>query len=243
MWDELAFYLKNLRGNFDLFISIPASVSVNIDQLTSYHRDTYIYRCENRGRDVAPFLQMYTLALPHQYDQALKLHTKKSKHRRDGDRWRIDLYQKLMGTPQLVDAIVKTFSKDLAHQLGIIAPDGHIVSSEFYLASNKETIERLSRFANLSYFGDEFRFVAGSMFWFRMESFLPVSLFGLKVDDFDPEQGQVDGTLAHALERIFGMVIYKTGYRIDVSDGYTIFSYDTSIPPKVYQFARPHQNI
>jgi lipopolysaccharide biosynthesis protein len=243
MWDELTLYLNNLRGDFDLFISIPSSVSVNIDQLTSYHQDTYIYRCENRGRDVAPFLQMYTLALPHQYDQALKLHTKRSKHRNDGEKWRIDLYQKLMGTPQLVDAIIKTFSKDSTHQLGIIAPAGHIVSSEFYLALNKETIERLARFANLNYFGDEFRFVAGSMFWFRMESFLPISLLGLKVDDFDSEQGQVDGTLAHALERIFGMVIYKTGYRIDASDGYTISPYDTSMPPKVYQFAKPHPNV
>lgn len=243
MWSELTQYLNNLRGDFDLFISIPDSVVVDVSQLTSYHQDTYIYRCENRGRDVAPFLQMYTAAFQHQYQQALKLHTKKSKHRNDGDRWRLDLYKKLMGTPELVESIIKAFDKASAHRLGILAPDGHVVSSEFYLASNKETIQRLAQFISLNYFGEEFRFVAGSMFWFRMESFFPLSLLELKTSDFDLEQGQVDGTLAHALERMFGMLIYKTGYQIHVSDGYILSPYNRSIPPSVYQFAKPHQNL
>jgi lipopolysaccharide biosynthesis protein len=242
MWDELSRYIDNLRGDFDLFISIPNSVRADITQYTAYHKDTYIYRCENWGRDVAPFLRMYRAAVRHQYQQALKLHTKKSKHRQDGDKWRIDLYRKLMGTPELVQSITKTFDKDLAHRIGIIAPDGHVVSSEYYLASNKENVEKLARLANLNYFGDEFPFVAGSMFWFRMESLFPLSLLGLEIDDFDPEQGQVDGTLAHALERIFGMLIYKTGYLIYLSDGQNLLSYDTATAPKTYRFARLHPN-
>jgi lipopolysaccharide biosynthesis protein len=170
----------------------------------------------------------------------LKLHTKKSKHRQDGNKWRVDLYQKLIGTPELIQIITKNFAEDTAHRLGIIAPDGHVVSSEYYLASNKENIEKLARIANLSYFGEEFRFVAGSMFWFRMESLLPLSLLGLGIDDFDPEQGQVDGTLAHALERIFGLLMYKTGYQIYVSNGEALLPYDTNISPTVYPFARVH---
>lgn len=237
MWDELKLYLDNLRGDFDLFISIPNSANVDIELFTAYHRDTYIYRCNNRGRDVAPFLAMYTVALRHQYEQALKLHTKKSKHRQDGDIWRTDLYQKLLGTPELIQTIVQTFDKDLAHRLGTIAPAGHVVSSEYYLASNQENIEKLARRANLNYFGDEFRFVAGSMFWFRMESFLPLSALHLENDDFEPENGQVDGTLAHALERIFGMLIYKTGYQIYVSNGQTLLLYEPDTPPTVYPFA------
>ncbi len=240
MWNELSLYLNNLNGDFDLFISIPDSVRVDIKHFTTYHKDTYIYRCKNRGRDVAPFLRMYSAAVRHPYHQALKLHTKKSKHRQDGNKWRLDLYQKLIGTPELVQTITKLFAKDTTPRLGIIAPDGHVVSSEYYLASNKENIEKLARIANLSYFGEEFRFVAGSMFWFRMESLLPLSLLGLRIDDFDPEQGQVDGTLAHALERIFGLLMYKTGYQIYVSNGEALLPYDTNISPKVYPFARVH---
>jgi len=237
MWDELRQYLDNLSGDFDFFISIPDSVQIDTQQFFTYHKDTYIYRCKNHGRDVAPFLSMYNVVAQHQYPQALKLHTKKSKHREDGDKWRLDLYTKLMGTPQLVQRIQERFEKDSLQTLGIIAPEGHIVSSHYYLASNKERIEELARLANLHYFGDNFEFVAGSMFWFRMESLLPLSLLNLQDDDFEPEAGQVDGTLAHALERMFGMLMYKADYKICVSDGQNVLPYETNSPPMVYNFA------
>ena len=237
MWDELREYLDNLDGDFDFFISIPDSVQIDTQQFLDYHQDTYIYRCKNHGRDVAPFLRMYNAAVQHQYQQALKLHTKKSKHRQDGDKWRYDLYTKLMGTPELVQMILDRFKMDSLRVLGIIAPEGHIVSSQYYLASNKERIEKLARLANLHYFGDDFIFVAGSMFWFRMGSLFPLSLMNLQDDDFEPEAGQVDGTLAHAVERMFGMLMLKAGYKISVSDGENVFPYNTNSPPVVYNFA------
>ena len=242
MWEELSLYINNLRDDFDLFISIPDAVQVDTTLFTTWHKDTYIYRCPNRGRDVAPFLRMYTAAARHPYQQALKLHTKKSKHRQDGDVWRIDLYEKLIGSPKLIQTITKAFRKDTLRQLGIIAPDGHVVSSEYYLASNKENIEKLARRADLGYSGEEFRFVAGSMFWFRMDSLFPLTLLHLEIDDFDPEQGQVDGTLAHALERYFGMLMYKTGYHIYVSNGKTLRSYNANSAPEAYRFAPVHHN-
>jgi lipopolysaccharide biosynthesis protein len=59
--------------------------------------------------------------------------------------------------------------------------------------------------------------VAGSMFWARTEALLP--LYAL-VDsaDFESESGQTDGTMAHAIERLFSVSAYSVGLDcVDVS--------------------------
>ena len=53
---------------------------------------------------------------------------------------------------------------------------------------------------------------AGSMFWTLGSSASLLDL-DLKVSDFPDEQGQIDGTLAHAIERLFFNVCEVLGFR------------------------------
>jgi hypothetical protein len=57
------------------------------------------------------------------------------------------------------------------------------------------------------------------MFWARSAALKPLIDLRLTFEDFGPEQGQKDGTLAHAIERLFYFVCEHAGFRwIKISD-------------------------
>ncbi|EHX8970610.1 glycoside hydrolase family 99-like domain-containing protein [Escherichia coli] len=164
---------------------------------------------ENRGRDVLPFLKIMRSVIAEEYDYIVKVHTKRSKHRNDGDKWRDDLYSKLI-TPHAIDNALGIFREQ--PKVGIIGPEGHIVPMNFYWGSNAEKVEKLCY--RMGYKLDDIRelnFVAGTMFFARVDALKPLISLGLTDEDFDVEAGQIDGTLAHAIERVISVSSYAAG--------------------------------
>mgnify|MGYP001994923773 CR=1 FL=1 len=51
------------------------------------------------------------------------------------------------------------------------------------------------------------------MFLARTDALRPLVSLGLRLDDFELEAGQVDGTLSHALERWVGVAAQSQGYQ------------------------------
>jgi lipopolysaccharide biosynthesis protein len=212
LWEEISTHLENLDDDFDLFVSISHEVDFRVHNVLSRYPQAYIYRCQNRGRDIAPFLSIFTAIYPLQYKTLCKIHTKRSRHLEDGDVWRQDLLHKLLGSR----AIVK-MAKDVLEEreyVGMLVPQGHLIPSRRYMGNNIAKLERLAHLAGILYTGQEFWFGAGSMFWFRPSALYPLTLLPLTQDDFDLEQGQKDGTLAHAFERVFGLIPHSMGVRI-----------------------------
>ena len=54
-------------------------------------------------------------------------------------------------------------------------------------------------------------FPVGNMFWARVDAILPF-FTNIQMSDFPIEKGQVDGTIAHAIERLWVYVAEYNGY-------------------------------
>jgi lipopolysaccharide biosynthesis protein len=168
-----------------------------------------LHSVENRGRDILPFLRVARQVPPAGDRLILKLHTKRSPHRGDGAAWRRDLTKKLLA-PESAARIAEAMRGD--RRIGIVAPEGHVLSLRSYWGANRARVQELAYRMGLPPVSPEQQaFVGGSMFWSRMAALMPLLKLDLDDDDFEPETGQVDGTLAHAIERAFTLSTLRAG--------------------------------
>jgi glycosyltransferase involved in cell wall biosynthesis len=163
---------------------------------------------ENRGRDIFPMLVTLGAELV-QHEVVLHIHTKQSPHNVwELAGWRRYLMESLLGNPTRVTAILQQFARK--KNLGVLFPDPYSPVKRLLNIvpnANDHFIEKLlsrigkekSAMANV----DKTFFPAGDMFWFRgraIQSFVDMKLSD---KDFEPEMGQVNITMAHAIERMF----------------------------------------
>ena len=200
--DDMPEALKRIGTLFITTIDEHADAVLTLADATTMPHEVFVL--ENHGRDVLPFLTVLrTLEADHNFDYLLKLHTKKSLHREDGDRWRDDLYAKLLDQ-RLAERLPEYFAEH--PEVGLIAPEGYLAPLSYYWGSNKETVEALAHrlgIAELDVENDQF--IAGTMFYARISALTPLLHLALHAEEFEPEAGQVDGTLAHAIERAIAL--------------------------------------
>lgn len=167
---------------------------------------------ENRGRDVLPFLHVADRLLGEGESLVLKLHTKRSPHRQDGARWRAELFDRL-ASPARWHRIVDAFAT--SPTLGLVAAEGHVQPLSYFWGSNAHNVGYLCARVGIDAPSErDADFVAGTMFWVRLDALRPLLDAHLGPDEFEPEQAQVDGTLAHALERVFAECVRAGGLEV-----------------------------
>lgn len=195
-----------------------------------WHIETY----ENRGRDVQPFLHVANRLLDEGVTWVLKLHTKQSLHRENGKQWLSELLERLAGER----AAGLLAHGEATSGLGLIAPEGHLLALNTFMGANAPLIAFLEARCGLpSIDPNKTVFASGSMYWVRLKALRPLLDAHLSIDDFEAERGQIDGTLAHAIERIILHVVHASGhshvtaaFALGLPDG------DAKAP---YAFARP----
>ncbi len=171
----------------------------------------------NRGRDISAFLVGCADVLADDsYDLVVKLHGKRSMQDDvNASAWfRRHLFDNLLPSAGAAAELYDWFASD--PQLGIVVPP---VIHMYYPTmghawlGNRDLAEGLADRLSLTVPFDEHTPVApfGSMFVARRESLAPWLSLGLSWDDFPDGSGYVDGTLAHAVERMFCYVAAGTG--------------------------------
>lgn len=216
--DEIHDFLQNIQEPFDLFVTTPheSAISDIFNSFGSLAQTVSIALSENRGRDIGPFISIYRKKLLEPYDAVLKVHGKKSTYSRKGDSWRRRLFTDLCG-----DAIVVKRTLEMLRQgsVGIVGPQNDYLTHKRFWGGNKACVKNLLKAACENSSNDStLGFFAGSMFWFKPEALS--LLHNIQEDQlhFEPETGQQDGTLAHALERIFCDLARRKNYVVTSID-------------------------
>ena len=213
IWEEIQTYLQKLKIGFDLFISVPPNIGEQeILKIWDTIPSAHIYRTENRGRDVLPFLQIMHIIGTDTYQYICKIHTKKTGESDLGFIWRKLLYYDLIGSNEVVNDTLSLLDNDST--IGMVSGKNTILDSQRYTYGNAANVKYLSHQSGIVH-EDFYLFPAGTMFWTRAEIITPmVKLLEEGKLDFSPEAGQIDNTIAHAIERFFGIIAHDRGYKI-----------------------------
>jgi hypothetical protein len=213
MWDELESVLSKIQGGYDLIVTATERPAYNrlCERIKGFKSDAYVLPFPNHGRDLFPFYWLAERGTFTPYDQVCKIHTKKSVHRPDGDGWRRTLIGGLLGREAL-PRIEERFARDSL--LGMLAVKGTLLKFRHWDEANSLNAERL-----LGRIGEKLprpppSFPAGSMYWFRPKALSRLLSLKLGSGDFELEDAQVDGTTAHALERIVGICVRSAGFTV-----------------------------
>jgi len=67
LFDELRSYLEHLQGEFDLYLPLPDSQAEFENNIRQHYPEAVILLVPNRGRQLAPFVELLKLILPLTY--------------------------------------------------------------------------------------------------------------------------------------------------------------------------------
>ncbi|QGM97397.1 rhamnan synthesis F family protein [Methylocystis parvus] len=206
--------LENIPGPVDLFLSTNTEEKKRAleDAVRGWRKGKVDIRLTpNRGRDIAAkffgFRDVYA-----NYDLFVHLHTKRSPHGGEAlARWRDYLMDHLLGSPEIVRSILTLFDDP---KMGIVFPQ-HLFELRGILnwGYDYDLARALTKRMGVEIDKNMvLEFPSGSMFWGRSAAFRRLLDLDIGFQDFPEEGGHVDGTLAHAIERILLIVAESSGF-------------------------------
>lgn len=199
---EILEKLKLIKYKFELFITTPLEPnSYSIKEILATFPDARYFKTPNKGRDVLPFFKIFN-EFCH-CDIVLKIHTKKGVTNY-GDIWRGLSLESLLHSTEYINEIISSFQS--MPEMVIAGPEIFYGSGRRLMYGNHDNILKICKNITLDYKESlDWGFFAGTMFWFKPEIF-KVLAHSIGKLDFGKEQGNLDGGMEHALERMFGLI-------------------------------------
>jgi glycosyltransferase involved in cell wall biosynthesis len=161
----------------------------------------------NRGRDIGPLLTAFGKKILADYDYVGHVHTKKTADLEDasvGQVWYRFLLENLLGgeSGAMADSILAGMKRD--DSIGMIYPDDPYVVG---WTANRPFAEPLAARMGLGKLPEQINFPVGTMFWARTAALAPMVNLNLDWADYAEEPLPYDGTMLHAIERLFPLTL------------------------------------
>ena len=202
--DDLLSHLQNLSNYpYDLYVTMIEKNAEVEQKILAFKSGAKIWIVPNLGYDVGPFIDFLHKSNLDEYDYIVKIHTKRAKRgsycifngrRFDMKTWRAMLVDALISRNAIENNLRLFAQNDKIGMVGSGYIETEMVKIGMEIPKDKH-------------------FVAGTMFWARAKLLKPLLVY--KIEDFAVSEGQIhDGTLAHVIERMFGLVITAQGYQV-----------------------------
>ena len=217
VWLDIEDRLARMPEPFDLVVALVEGRALGLEaEIKRRLPHARIHHVANYGRDFGSLVELANLGVFDGYDAVLKVHTKRSPHRLDGDAWRVSLLDGVLPSPAGVDRILELLRRD--RDVGLVVPTGSLMGPETW-GSDRELVEALAARVPLAFDPDSLLYAAGSMYWARPFVLQRLADLALDVEHFENEADHLDGSTAHALERYVGIATAAAGLDlVEVAD-------------------------
>lgn len=211
-------YISNIPNDIDTFIiSSKESLLTQLKNICSSRTNLFFVKKPNVGRDVSALLVTCKNDIMR-YKYFCFVHDKNEKFRDQKElisSWVENLWVNTLENDIFIKNVIYYF--ETHSNLGILAPIEPIerYSMDFWCANYENTVELAHKLkleaANLS---KSYQPVTlGTCFWARTEALEKLFSYDWKYSDFVLEPMPDDGTISHAVERIFPYVSQNAGYQ------------------------------
>lgn len=215
-------YIKEIPEAIDIYINISEEKMRSIveEKMAADGLDRCrIIEKENRGRDISALLVACGKTML-QYEYACFLHDKKAKGECDlafKEDWVVSMWKNMIATENYIYNVRDIF--DSYPELGILAPPepfGERVNTAFENSWGEnfpiaiKVAEQLGLHCEMD--SKIPPITLGTVFWCRTSALKKLLDYPWKYDDFPVEPMPNDGTINHAIERIFAYVAQDAGY-------------------------------
>ena len=217
--DQLDYMLKKLKNinscDWDLFVTMTKQDEKAIQKLKGFKPDVHIIQVEDKGFDIWPFLQVLNLVDLENYDDILKIHTKKYRKKKDfygrGNAWRNYLIDALLGSRKQFQKNIHLMQMDKS--VGLIGSRATLATMGCFEKDDSILFDEMCQSHGIPV--SQGRFIAGTMFLVRAKCFQRIKDMNFKSEDFNHIQ-QTSGrtTTAHTLERLLSRIVEVEGYEI-----------------------------
>jgi len=198
--------------------SKPAILSECEKKLALLPNRIFLIDHKNRGRDVAALL-VAAREIAQNYELLCVIHDKKSSHisYANGRMFRNHCLDNLLKNSIMVENIIKRFASD--EQLGMMAPPLPVEGKFYGIISREWTNNfplaiKLAEQLDLRCTPDPDKMPVapyGGMFWCRIQAIAPLLSCPWTYEDFPEEPVANDGTILHAIERLYGFICQSQG--------------------------------